>query len=77
MLGELSAAFRDFLTTQGTQPQLSYPRTPQQNGERKHRHIIETARSMLFSSSVPVSFWAEAILTSVYLINRLPSLLIQ
>ncbi|CAJ2647148.1 unnamed protein product [Trifolium pratense] len=49
--------------------------TPQQNGvaERKHRHIVETARSLLLSASVPTEFWGEAIRTSVHAINRIPS----
>jgi len=42
-----------------------------QNGvtKRKYRHIIETAHSLLFSTSVPSEFWGEAILTIISLIN--------
>lgn len=45
----------------------------QQNGlvERKNRHISERGRTLMIASSVPLSFWAEAICTSVFLINRL------
>lgn len=65
----------NFLDTQGTKAQLSCSATPQQNGvaERKHRHIPDTARSLIYSSHVPLLFWVEAILTSIYLINRTPS----
>ncbi|KAL5577658.1 hypothetical protein UlMin_019357 [Ulmus minor] len=47
--------------------------TPQQNGvaERKNGHILDTTRALLFQNSVPKSYWGEAVLTSIYLINRL------
>lgn len=34
---------------------------------------METTRALLLSSSVPNKFWGEAALTSVYVINRIPS----
>ncbi|KAG9447270.1 hypothetical protein H6P81_013398 [Aristolochia fimbriata] len=45
--------------------------------ERKHRHIVEIALTLMLSSSVQKQFWGEAVLTSVYLINRLPSPVLQ
>lgn len=38
----------------------------QQNGiaERKNRHLLELARSMIFADSMTGSFWGEAILAS-------------
>ena len=49
--------------------------TPQQNGvsERKNRHLLEVARSLLFASNVPKRFWSDALLTAYFLINRMPS----
>ena len=49
--------------------------TPQQNGiaERKNRHLLEVARSLMFSTNVPKLFWGEAVLTAAYLINRMSS----
>ncbi|MGV7343151.1 hypothetical protein PJI17_31120, partial [Mycobacterium kansasii] len=41
--------------------------------ERKNRHIVETANTLMTAMSVPRSFWAEAMLHSVYLINRMPT----
>ncbi|PKU60143.1 Retrovirus-related Pol polyprotein from transposon TNT 1-94 [Dendrobium catenatum] len=70
-----STQFQNFLSTNGILHQFSCPHTPQQNGlaERKHRHIIETARTLLLQAKLPTSFWVESVLTAVYLINRLPS----
>ena len=49
--------------------------TPKQNGlaERKNRHLLEVARALMFSTNVPKHFWGDAVLTACYLINRLPS----
>ncbi|GKA71801.1 putative ribonuclease H-like domain-containing protein [Tanacetum coccineum] len=46
--------------------------TPQQNGvaERKNRTLIEAARTMLADSFLPNTFWAEAVSTACYVLNR-------
>ncbi|GJX36217.1 putative ribonuclease H-like domain-containing protein [Tanacetum coccineum] len=46
--------------------------TPQQNGvaERKNRTLIEAARTMLADSLLPIQFWAEAVNTACYVLNR-------
>lgn len=64
-----------FLGETGIHHQTSNVYTPQQNGvaERKHRHILEVARSIMFTMNVPKYLWGEAVLTATYLINRMPS----
>lgn len=49
--------------------------SPQQNGvaERKNRTVVEMAKSMLHEKGIPYEFWAEAINTAIYLLNRCPS----
>nr|GEV21913.1 paired amphipathic helix protein Sin3-like 2 [Tanacetum cinerariifolium] len=53
--------------------EYSVARTPQQNGvaERKNRTLIEAARTMLADSLLPTTFWAEAVNTACYVLNRL------
>jgi hypothetical protein len=78
--GEYSLGeFTDFLATNGTIHQSACTDTPSQNGraERKHRHLLNTARSLLLSSSVPAVFWGEAVLTAAYLLNRMPTPLLS
>lgn len=55
--------------------QRTVPYSPQQNGiaERMNRTIMEKARSMLHYKCVPICWWAEAVSTAVYLINRSPN----
>lgn len=49
--------------------------TPQQNGitEHKNRHLLEVGRALIFNMNVPTHLWGDAILTSYYLINRMPT----
>src|SRR5581483_5895051 len=63
---------QSFLEDVGISHNFSAVRTPQQNGvvERKNRTLVEAARSMMAHSSVPPSFWAEAVATACYTQNR-------
>lgn len=47
------------------------PRTPQQNGraERKHRHLIETARALKLHANLPTKFWGSCVVAATHLIN--------
>lgn len=55
--------------------QKTCPYTPQQNGtvERKHRHLLQLARSLMIQANLPKWFWSYSLLTATYIINRLPS----
>ncbi|RVW27157.1 Retrovirus-related Pol polyprotein from transposon TNT 1-94 [Vitis vinifera] len=67
--------FTSFMSHHGILHQSSCAHTPQQNGvaERKNRHLVETARTLLLHNHVPFRFWGDAVLTACYLINRMPS----
>lgn len=53
----------------GIHHQTSAVYSPQQNC----RTIMKKVRCMIIDAGVSKSFWAEAVLTAVYLINRIPS----
>ena len=48
--------------------QTSYSYTSQQNGvaERKHRHILDVARTLMIHMSVPKYLWPDAMLSTCY-----------
>ena len=68
-------ALNHFLSTRGLLHHSSCVDSPQQNGisERKNHHILEVARSLLFTANVPKRFWGDAVLSASFLINRQPS----
>lgn len=56
----------------GIKHEKTVPYTPEQNGkvERDNRTLVESARTMLHSKKMSTKFWAEAINTAVYVLNR-------
>lgn len=51
---------------------------PQQNGvvERKHRHLLEVTRAIMFQSKAPINLWGDAVMQEAAIINVLPSKLL-
>ncbi|GJW25064.1 putative ribonuclease H-like domain-containing protein [Tanacetum coccineum] len=62
----------EFYGLKGIKREFSVARTPQKNrvAERKNRTLIEAARTMLADSLLPTVFWAEAVNTACYVLNR-------
>src|ERR1044072_7297090 len=63
------------LTNLGIVHRLACPHTHHQNGsvERKHRHIVDMGLTLLAHAKLRLVFWDHAFLTAAYLINRLPT----
>jgi hypothetical protein len=61
-----------FLEEEDIKHEFSSPYTPQQNGvvERKNRTLLDMIRTMFDEYKTPDHFWAEAINTACYSINR-------
>ena len=71
----VNSDMHQFLTTKGIIHQTSCPNTPQQNGvaEGKNRTLLEMTRAIMLESRVPTYLWPEAVATTNYLTNHLPT----
>jgi len=67
--------FYELLALDETVHQTSCTDTPKKNrvAEKKHRHIVEIAHSLLLFAFVLSQFWRGAVLTVVSFINTIPS----
>lgn len=59
--------------------QITCTYTPQQNGiaERKNCHILKVPRALCFTMHLPKCLWADAIINIVFLINQMPTYVID
>jgi histone deacetylase 1/2 len=73
--GKEYTVLTDYLRTNGIIHRMSCPHTHQQQGsaERKHRHVTEVGLTLLASSGLPHSFWADAFVAGIFVTNRIPS----
>jgi transposase InsO family protein len=67
--------FMEQCADEGIQHHLTTLYTPQQNGvvERHNQTMLGMARSMMKSTGMPNWMWGEAMLTAVFILNRLPT----
>jgi len=74
-----SKEFEEFRKKCGIARQKTTPYTPQQNGvtERMNKTLMERVRSMLSGARLGQEFWAEAVDTACYLVNKSPSLALE
>ncbi|GJZ66253.1 ribonuclease H-like domain-containing protein [Tanacetum coccineum] len=68
-------SLHELFATNGIQFRFSCPHTSQQNGKSECmiRSINNVVRSLLFQARLPPEYWVEALLTTAYLLNILPS----
>jgi len=68
-------SFITFLQQAGIVHHFSCPHNSAQNGrvKRKHKHVVETGLPLLAHASLPMKFWQYAFQSVTFLINRMPS----
>ena len=68
-------AFCELLASHGTIHHIFCIDTLEQNGvvKRKYRHISKIVHFLLLSACVPIELWGKVILTTIHLINKIPS----
>jgi hypothetical protein len=71
----VNSAWDEYCKEKGIVLRTSAPYTPQQNGkaERQNRILQEGEMALRHSANLPTYFWAEAMATTAYVRNRLPS----
>lgn len=68
-----------FLAKLGIIHQKSVVYTPQHNEavERKHRHLLDTARALKLHAGLPNYLWGECLLTATYLSKLMPTIVLK
>ncbi|POM76510.1 Integrase catalytic core protein [Phytophthora palmivora] len=68
----LNKQFNEYAARNGIRLQNTHPDTSASNGkaERFHRTLMNSARAMLWASSLPQRYWGDAVLYASYIRNR-------
>jgi hypothetical protein len=71
--------FIAFCKLAGIRRELTVPHNPQQNGvaERKNRSIEEIVKALLNDQGLSMFLWGEATMTTIYVQNRSPHLILK
>ncbi|GJV78507.1 retrotransposon protein, putative, ty1-copia subclass [Tanacetum coccineum] len=71
----ISQEFKDYLKANGIVQQLTPPYTPQHNGvsERRNRTLLDMVRSMIYLTTLPLSFWDYALDSATRILNMVPT----
>ena len=74
-----SDPMQNFYREHGIKRQSSCVNTPQQNKrvKRKHIHVLNVGRALLFQAHLQIKFWGHCVLAATHLINRTPSKLLR
>lgn len=58
---------------------MSYVENHQQNGkvERKHQHLLNVGRAILYQFKVPNTYWSFALQFATFIFNRIPTLILH
>jgi IS30 family transposase len=70
-----TAEFTSYCTDEGVQRHYSTSYSPQQNGviERRNQTVMGMARALLKQRGMPAVFWGEAVVMTIYILNRSPT----
>lgn len=71
--------FQNVLQSYGINHRITCPYFHAQNGsiEQWHHHIVETGLALLTRASMPFKYWSAAFQTAVFLINWMPTSILQ
>ena len=73
--GKYRGQFEKYFRSKGIRLEFPIPKTPELNSlaERMNRTVMERVWSMVVHAKLPKRFWAEALMTTTYVINKSPS----